>query len=281
LVVLVATLAGCGPVARLAQRQVERAALVRKPPRPYTPADVGVPYTRLWLEHDGRRLEAWLVRPADTVAAGSAVFICHGTGETLSDWVGALRLLREHGVTAFVFDYSGFGNSTGRPTAARLERDAAMAYRAFAAAVPPGTRRVVLGFSLGSGVALGALPRLAPAPDGVVLASAFSTGRQAAARRHPVQGLLAYLAPPGTWDNVAAVRTLRQPVLVVHSDADRAFPLAMARALVAAAPPPKALAVQRGYAHNALYAAPEAAQWAPIVAFIRGTALPAAGPPAP
>ena len=266
---LVLTIVGaCTSISSAAQRQVERATLVTKPARAVTPADIGVPFTRIWIEHDGRRLEAWAVFGADSVNANSAVFICHGTGETLSDWVYVQRLLRNEGITSFVFDYTGFGNSTGTPTAQALEADAIAAYKSFNALLPTHMRRTALGFSLGSGVLLAAFPRMQPPLDGIIVASAFSTARRAALRRRFFPGILAYLAPDTVWNNVAAIRKVNAPLRIVHSDADRAFPLSMARELARASGQPGSLVIQHGYAHNALYAKATAAQWQPLVRFI-------------
>ena len=266
---LLAFATACTSLSRGAQRRVERATLVTKPARDFTPADVGVPYTRVWIEHGDRRLEAWIVFGADSLKANAALFICHGTGETLSDWVGVQRLLRDHGITSMVFDYSGFGNSTGTPTAEGLEADALAAWNTFNSLLPADQRRAALGFSLGSGVLLGAHPRMRAAPDAVILASAFSTARKAALRRRFVPGLLAYLAPDSVWNNIAAVRHVREPLLIVHSDADRAFPVSMAKELAAASGNPASLLIQHGFAHNALYAHASEGQWQPLIAFIR------------
>lgn len=262
-------LTACGPISRSAQRRVERATLVTKPARNFTPTDAGIPFTRVWVEHNGRRLEAWLVRGADSNEANAAVFIAHGTGETLSDWVHVQALLRRHGISSFVFDYSGFGNSTGKPSARSLEDDLLAAYTVFSGLLPTTTRRVALGFSLGSGVVLATQDRLQPPIDAIIVASAFSTARKAALRRRFFPGILAYLAPDSLWNNVAAARRVKVPLLVVHSDADRAFPLSMARAIADASGQPKSLHIQHGFPHNSLYASVTDAQWAGIVAFIR------------
>ena len=134
--------------------------------------------------------------------------------------------------------------------------------------MPQSTRKVALGFSLGSGVLLAMQDRLQPPVDAVIVASAFSTARKAAIRRRFFPGILAYLAPDSLWNNVAAARRVKVPFLVVHSDVDRAFPLSMAREIAAAGGQPNSLLVQRGFAHNALYASVTEGQWAGIVAFV-------------
>jgi thioesterase domain-containing protein len=65
-----------------------------------------------------------------------------------------------------VFDYSGLGRSTGRPTVAHLEEDADSAYAEFVRRVSPRARHYVLGYSLGTGVVFAA--SYSSARDGVV-----------------------------------------------------------------------------------------------------------------
>ncbi len=43
----------------------------------------------------------------------STLLICHGIGEIASQWFGVQRLLAENGIASLVFDYSGYGRSTG------------------------------------------------------------------------------------------------------------------------------------------------------------------------
>src|SRR5690348_9682912 len=118
--VLVLVLAvGFVGVRRFAFMAVERRGLVGAPNGPETPATFGAPFQRLTLASGDRTLDAVLVRaPADTAPA---LLIFHGTAEAVSFWADTQALLYRHGVTSMVFDYSGFGRSTGRPTVAHLE----------------------------------------------------------------------------------------------------------------------------------------------------------------
>jgi Serine aminopeptidase, S33 len=57
-------------------------------------------------------LDAVFVEP-EAERARAALLICHGIGETVADWFTVQTFLAEHGVASLVFDYAGYGKSTG------------------------------------------------------------------------------------------------------------------------------------------------------------------------
>ena len=59
-------------------------------------------------------LDAVFVEPA-AIPPRASVLLCHGIGETVEQWFGVQQLLAANGVASLVFDYSGYGKSTGRP----------------------------------------------------------------------------------------------------------------------------------------------------------------------
>ena len=69
----------------------------------------------------------------------------------MEQWFGVQQLRAAHGVASLVFDYSGFGKSTGKPHWEQFELDAIAAFAALEKPAP-GLPVSVLGFSLGTGV---------------------------------------------------------------------------------------------------------------------------------
>jgi len=254
-------------IRRIAFMAVERRGLIGAPNGPETPATFGAPFERLALASGDRRLDAVLVRaPADTAPA---ILIFHGTAEAVSYWADTQALLYRHGVTSMVFDYSGFGQSTGKPTVAHLEEDADSAYAAFARRVGPWARHYVLGYSLGTGVVFDAVPRFAPPPAGVVFVASYSSARDGAVAFGLIPQWATFLFPD-LWNNVRDARNLRQPLLVVQSDADQLFPVRMAKAVYDAAAVPKQMVVLHGYRHEDGHQRPTEEYWAPVVRFVAG-----------
>ena len=254
-------------IRRFAFMAVERNGLITAPNGPETPATFGAPVERLALVSGDRTLDATLVRArADTAPA---LLIFHGTAEAVSYWADTQALLYRHGITSMVFDYSGFGRSTGRPTAAHLEEDADSAYAVFVRRVGPRVRHYVLGYSLGTGVVFDAVRRFTPSPAGVVFVASYSSARDGAVAFGLIPKWATFLLPD-LWNNVRDTRNLRQPLLVVQSDADQLFPVSMARAVYDAATVPKQMVVLHGYRHEDGHLHPTDEYWAPVVRFMTG-----------
>jgi pimeloyl-ACP methyl ester carboxylesterase len=63
--------------------------------------------------HSGNTvLDAVFVTPEESGTKAS-LLICHGIGETVEHWLGVQQLLAANGVASLVFDYSGYGRSSG------------------------------------------------------------------------------------------------------------------------------------------------------------------------
>jgi len=48
------------------------------------------------------------------VDGGPVVLLCHGIGETVEHWSAVQALFHEHGIGSLVFNYSGYGKSSGQ-----------------------------------------------------------------------------------------------------------------------------------------------------------------------
>jgi alpha-beta hydrolase superfamily lysophospholipase len=252
-------------IRRFAFMAVERNGLITAPNGPETPATFGAPFEQLTFASGDRKLDAILVRAvADTAPA---LLIFHGTAEAVSFWADTQALLYRHGITSMVFDYSGFGRSTGQPSATHIEEDADSAYSTFVRVVNARARHYVLGYSLGTGVVFDAVPRFAPPPAGVVFAASYSSARDGAVRFGLIPKWATFLLPD-LWNNVRDTRNLRQPLLVLQSDADQLFPLSMAKAVYDAATVPKQMVVLHGYKHEDGHLRPTDEYWAPVVRFM-------------
>lgn len=254
-----------------AGQRVEGALIIPGAVSEATPEDAGLPYVSFSISSGDRALRAWLVRAPDTVAVASAVLVFHGNRTSVGDYVGMLETLHAHAVSAMVFDYSGFGESSGAATADNLRQDAIAAFRVFADSVGPGVRKYLLGASLGGAVLLAAVNEFSEEVDGVILVGAFASARDIAIRTTALPRQLAFLVPD-LFDNVKAVQDLRRPLLVIHSDEDELFPLADAEAIVGAAAGPARLVTFEGVAHGG-YLTSES-HWEPVISFMTAERIP-------
>ena len=219
---------------------------------------------RLVIESGRRRLSAVYVSAG--VSGGEdapAILICHGIGVLVEYWGGVQELLREMGISSLVFNYSGYGESTGRVSVANCEEDAQVAYKAL---VERGHRSIVLlGFSMGTGVGCAVASRMNV--DGLVLCEGFSSLREAAL----AMGFPRWMtrSVPNVWDTVNCIGELRVPVLVVHSDEDGLFPLSMAEGVAKACGAKGELLVIPGMSHNAPIFESTEEYWEPIAEWVK------------
>ncbi len=147
-----------------------------------------------------------------------------------------------------LFDYRGYGRSSGRPSEEGTYRDARAARAALLGRAGVDPRRVLyLGESLGAAVAL-ALALEAP-PAGLVLQSAFTGIRDMARLHYP---FVPRSLVPDAYPTLRRIGDLRAPLLVVHGDRDSIVPLMYGEELFTAAPEPKRLRVLPGVGHNDL-----------------------------
>ena len=197
-------------------------------PQDLPPDSPGVGVSSHILTSGSNHLDARFVSPTD-VPVAAALLICHGVGETVAHWRPAQTVLAQDGVASLVFNYSGYGSSTGSFSQAQCELDASVAFHFLQERVRP-LPVSILGFSLGSGVATAIAAQTAPRK--LILCAAFTSLRKAAASLG-VPTTLTRLLPP-IWDNVTLLKQCQVSLLVVHGDADRLFPPCMAQQLASA-----------------------------------------------
>ena len=160
------------------------------------------------------------------------VLLCHGIGETVEHWSAVQARLQDDGIASLVFNYSGYARSSSKIRVDHCNQDLIHAYAELRRRVGLEASIFLLGFSLGSGVAAHGASTLEPPIAGLFLCEAFTSFREAAA----ASGLPYWLAHavPDVWNTVAVIREIRVPLYLVHSDADRLFPLDMPKRIIEA-----------------------------------------------
>jgi fermentation-respiration switch protein FrsA (DUF1100 family) len=212
-----------------------------------TPAGAGLAFRDLTLEtDDGERLHGWWIG-APPPSAGH-VLLCHGNAGNVGDRVLHAKLLADVGLDVLLFDYRGYGRSTGRPSEEGTYLDARAARGALLTQPEVDASRVLyMGESLGGAVALELA--LENPPRGLILQSTFTSVRDMARRHYPFipQSLV-----PDAYPSLGLIRGLRAPLLVLHGDRDGIVPLSQGEELFEVAPGPKRMHVFQGLGHNDL-----------------------------
>jgi uncharacterized protein len=214
--------------------------------REFAPAEVGLPQAeRLHLESDdGERLLAWRIPPSP---GAPMIVYFHGNGGGLHQLSNRYAAFAKAGFGVLALEYRGYAGSTGAPSEAGLTLDAEAAYRA-ALADAPARRIVVVGESLGSGLAVKIASR--HEIGALVLDSPFTSIADIAAARFwmfPVRRLL-----KDRYDSASRIAEVTAPLLVVHHERDLSVPLRFGRRLFAAARAPKDFLLVPGFGHPAL-----------------------------
>jgi len=233
-----------------------------------TPEQAGLAYRELALQtEDGERLHGWRLE-ARAAPIGHILF-CHGNGGNIGDRLLFAALLTRAGFDVLLFDYRGYGRSSGRPSEQGTYRDARAA-RACLLDQPgvDASRTLLLGESLGGAVALDLA--LAHPPAGLVLLSAFTSVRAMARLHYPY---IPATVVPDAYPNLRRIGELRAPLLVLHGEGDEIVPVAHARELADAAPQPKHLVTFPGVGHADVVPLAGEAVTAEIAAWARGRDL--------
>jgi fermentation-respiration switch protein FrsA (DUF1100 family) len=227
-----------------------------------TPQAAGLTFETVTLNTaDGETLDAWLV-PAE--APRATVLFCHGNAGNISHRLDSLLVFHDLDLSTLIFDYRGYGRSSGKPSEAGTYRDAEAAWRYLTEErhVPP-DHIVLFGRSLGASIAAELATHHRPAA--LILESAFTSVPDMAARQYPYFPVrwLAHLHY-ATLDDLASVSC---PVLVVHSREDEIIPFRNGERLYAAAREPKRLLELHGD-HNTGFLTSRDAYLAGLDAFL-------------
>jgi abhydrolase domain-containing protein 17 len=235
--------------------------------QPPVPSYTGalVPYTRVPVGTGQTLAVQYLPNPE----ARFTILYSHGNAEDLGFLQPVLTEMRDAGFAVIAYDYRGYGQSSGtRPTVRRSVQDAEAVYRYAVDVldVPP-SRLILHGRSLGSGPTLVLATRHPSA--GVVVESAFVSVLRVVTRIR--------IFPFDYFHNLARIRRLQVPVLVIHGTRDGVIPHWHGRRLYDAAPEPKRSYWVEGAGHNDLALVAGADHGRVLADFARGLAAPPGG----
>ncbi|MBN1548937.1 MAG: alpha/beta hydrolase [Syntrophaceae bacterium] len=206
-----------------------------------TPKDVGISYEEVTIPTaDGISLNAWLVRGSPR--SKSIVIYCHGNAGNIGNRIYRLKVFHDLGLNVLLFDYRGFGKSTGRPSEQGIYEDAAAVYDYLANRPDVDCHHIAAyGKSIGGAVVIDLATKRSLA--GFVVDSSFSSARDMAELLYP--GLPAWFVTY-RFDSVSKVRNLKIPKLFIHNPDDGIVPLVIGQRLFAAAAQPKIFVPMRG-----------------------------------
>ncbi len=218
---------------------LRQSSLVYNPTHPtreivHTPAERALAYETVMLHtKDNVQLQGWFV---PQMQSPYVVLIFHGNAGNISHRLDTLEIFHRLGVSSFIFDYRGYGQSSGEISeqGTYVDAQAAWQYLTQQKGYRP-EQIVIFGRSLGGGVA----SYLAQQRDAaaVILESTFTS--------IPDRGAELYPWLPIRWlanieyNNLANVEKISSPLLLMHSPDDEVIPYTHGRRLFQAANAPK------------------------------------------
>lgn len=213
-----------------------------------TPQRLGLVYEEVFFTAaDGVRLHGWYVPVGE--ARGVVLFL-HGNAGNISHRLESIERFHRLGLSVFIFDYRGYGQSKGRPSEAGTYRDARAAWDWLLQAKSADQEKIVIfGRSLGGAIAAQLASQVRPA--GLIVESAFTSVPDAAAQIYwflPVRLLARF-----QYNTREALARVACPVLIVHSRDDEIIPFSHGQALFAAAPQARHFLELRGGHNDAIF----------------------------
>jgi fermentation-respiration switch protein FrsA (DUF1100 family) len=228
----------------------------RKPVISWNPEDYGIPAERTeecsFETDDGELLYGWYCRAEHPIA--SALY-CHGNTGNLSNTAHVMPHLLEAGINVLLFDYRGFGRSTGYPSLSGIIDDGITAAHLHERIRPKNVPSILHGYSLGGAIA-GQIIRRHPF-DGLILQSTFTNLPDIARVTFPRLPL--HLVSGRLFDTLEVVEDLTIPALIIHGANDEVCPAWMAQKLHDAyGSASKKLILVEGGLHKDLFERPDA-----------------------
>ncbi len=205
-----------------------------------------------WIDVPGARLSAAQLRLPNP---RGVVFFLHGNSGNLRDCLVDLDAFRQVNFDVVMFDYRGYGKSSGCiESEVQLRSDVRRVWEAYAKQYH-GKRVVVSGQSLGTALAAGLSAELCAAgnaPDLTLLVSPYSSMRALTDELYPWVPRQVLRYPLHTAEHAAR---LSGPLMLIHGDKDELIGIHHSHALRTAAPAAQFLCVE-GAGHSDVHKFP-------------------------
>lgn len=211
------------------------------------PAKLGIEADKLLITpKDGPTLSAWW---ASGDRSPYTLIWCHGNAGNILHRAEEFADFIEAGFNVLLFDYRGYGDSEGAPSAAGIKEDVLAVYDHLIAQGVTKDRIVPYGRSVGSGPAVHLANQRQVA--GLILVQPLTSTLAMGKRSFPFLPVKLLLRE--ILDNEAELSKYEGPLLILHGDADEIVPFEMGKRLFEIAPGEKKNFVPlRGGDHNNL-----------------------------
>lgn len=200
---------------------------------------------------DGEGLHAWYF---ERDGASKVILVSHGNAGCMENRLPLLPLLLQTGCSVFMYDYEGFGSSTGSPSLEKICDDATAAYDYIVQELKVKPENIlVYGESIGCGATSVLSTRRKV--GAVILQSPFTSLPDAAGDKLIFMKLYPTFAfPEQKLDNLAIMKKEHAPLLLLHGMKDDLLPCSYSKKIMLEAREPKTLVLLPHAGHNDIYA---------------------------
>ena len=208
-----------------------------------TPQDMSMAYEDVHLTAtDNTKLHGWFI-PSESSKA--AVLLAHGNGGNISHRLEKLKMLHDMHLDILIFDYRGYGLSSGSPSEEGIYRDVQVFYHYLVNEKNVSADSIIgYGESLGGAVIIDLAK--GHALGGLILEGAFTSVPDMARKLIP---FLPAALLKTRFDSINKIRAIKAPKLFFHSTSDEVVPFELGRRLFEAAQEPKEFVTLHG-GHN-------------------------------
>ena len=206
-----------------------------------SPDDINLSYENIYLStKDQVKIHAWYI-PGNT--NNKTILFMHGNAGNISHRLETIQIYHQLGFNFLIFDYRGFGNSSGSPSekGTYLDAKAAWDYLINEKNTEP-EDIIIVGRSLGGGVASEMAKHSKPAM--LVLESTFISMQKISQEHYPF--MPTNLIVKHRYDTINKLSDIECPVVVIHSKDDEVVPFSHGKLLYKSANKPKSFIELRG-----------------------------------
>ena len=209
-----------------------------------TPDQIGLAYESVEIATENNEtLHAWYV-PAPEAKA--TILFFHGNAGNISHRMDYLPMFHRLGYNTLIFDYQGYGQSSGSPSEIGTYQDATATWQFLTEVKNIAPAEIVLfGESLGGAIAAWLAAK--ENPGLLVLASVFTSVPDMAEKIYPF--LPVRLIARFNYNTLESLQSVTSPVFVAHSPQDEIVPFEHSQILFQAAAEPKQFLELQG-GHN-------------------------------
>ena len=210
----------------------------------YTPDELGLDFEEVWFKTaDGINLNGWYI---PSKKSDLTILFCHGNGGNIMHCLDSINFFHDLGLNCFIFDYRGYGSSSGTPSEEGTYLDADAAYKWLTKQKKiPTDDIIIFGRSLGGSIAAQLAGRVKIKT--LIIESTFTSYVDIGQKFYPYMPVRLFAR--FSYNTSDYIRKVHCPVMIIHSRNDEIIPFEFGLELYEAANEPKKFAEIYG-SHN-------------------------------